>query len=419
MRRARALLSGFSAAACVSLATPLAHARQDQVLRPAHADDLVAASAARSAESERLRREADALAAEIAALRADLVAAGEARARQERLTQAARARAAALSEEETALADELARQHRALADILGALQRAARADPPALATRPRDAAAAARAALLLAEAAPALDARAEDLKARIDALRGLREASADARTAVADAETALAARRADTLALVERKAALERRLRGDADRAASRAAALAREAGNVRELINRLERDAAPLAPRTKPASAPSTPSAPHLALRGGPAPKPVAVAQAPRPRPGSGFARARGALRAPALGRVVRGYREGGGVLTEGVAWAVAPGAQIVAPYGGTVMFAAPFPNYGRLLILDVGDGYYIVMVGFGELHARASTSVVAGEPVGEMSQERDGREPELYLEIRRHGRSVNPAPWLGEDWT
>ncbi len=412
MRRARGLIASAVVAACCTLAAPLAHARQQQVLRPAHADDLVAASAARSAESERLRREADALAAEIAALRADLVVAGKARSRQERLTQVARDRAATLAQEETALADELARQRRALSEILGALQRAARADPPALATRPSDAAAAARAALLLAEAAPALDARAEDLKARIDALRGLREASADARTAVADAEAALAARRAETLALLDRKAALERRVRGDADRAAARAAALAREAGNVRELIDRLERDAAPLAPRAKPQA-----TTPPPALRGSPAPN---VAARPAvTAPASGFAHARGALAPPALGQMVRGYREGRGALTEGVAWVVAPGAQIVAPYDGTVMFAAPFPNYGRLLILDVGDGYYIVMVGFGELHARASTSVVAGEPLGEMSQATDGRERELYLEIRKHGQSVNPAPWLREDWT
>ncbi len=398
-----------AAAACALMAASPGGAQTHAAgLRPAHADMLDRASSEHASQSNALRSQADAVAAEINQLREELVAAGAERTRQEHAAANARARLARLSQNEDAQRSALAREEAALAQVLGALQRASRADPPALATRPHDAADAARAALLLAHAGPALEARAVELRANIDALEGLQAALSDARATLQTAEAQLDLRRAETLALIQRKQTLERSLRDKAAREAAHAEELAQEARSVRELIAAWRARDLETAPRLKPAA-------------------PTLVAPAPATPPstrGLRFAQARGALPPPAVGRVVRRFgTPGPSPHASGVTLQTAPGAQITAPFHGFVAYAEPLLNYRRLLILDVGDGYYIVMIGLGEVHVRTGQTVAAGEPVGEMPrQNRPGAAPEdreLYMEIRRHDEPVNPAPWLGTGWT
>ena len=88
-----------------------------------------------------------------------------------------------------------------------------------------------------------------------------------------------------------------------------------------------------------------------------------------------------------------------------------------MVAPCGGRVAFAAPFRSYGLLLIVDCGGGYHAVLAGFDRLDAKVGQQVAAGEPVGVMpgwEPGASGKRPSLYVELRRAGQPVNPAPWL-----
>jgi len=72
--------------------------------------------------------------------------------------------------------------------------------------------------------------------------------------------------------------------------------------------------------------------------------------------------------------------------------------------------------------LILNAGDGYHVVLAGMGRISVAAGQSVLAGEPIGAMSEARvastsaSGNEnaaPELYVEFRKDGKPVDPAPW------
>ena len=68
-------------------------------------------------------------------------------------------------------------------------------------------------------------------------------------------------------------------------------------------------------------------------------------------------------------------------------------------------------------LLIVDCGGGYHVVLSGFDRLDVKLGQSLVAGEPVGVMPTWEPGSEahrPALYVELRRDGTPVNPAPWL-----
>jgi murein hydrolase activator len=124
------------------------------------------------------------------------------------------------------------------------------------------------------------------------------------------------------------------------------------------------------------------------------------------------------GQLMAPVRGTVIRAWGEetDGGPAT-GVSYHAAPSAHVVSPCHGRVVFADRFRTYGLLLIVDCGGGYHAVVAGFDHLDVKVGQSVQAGEPVGVMpfwEAGGSGARPSLYVELRRDGQPINPAPWL-----
>ena len=119
-----------------------------------------------------------------------------------------------------------------------------------------------------------------------------------------------------------------------------------------------------------------------------------------------------------PVAGTLVRGFgdRTDGGPST-GLAYQAAPGARVVAPCGGRVVFAGPFRSFGQLVIIDCGGGFHFVLAGFARIDSAVGRKVEAGAPVGVMPDwdpGAPGRRPSLYVELRRAGQAVNPAPFL-----
>ena len=99
--------------------------------------------------------------------------------------------------------------------------------------------------------------------------------------------------------------------------------------------------------------------------------------------------------------------------------------GAIVTAPADGSVLYAGPFRSYGQLLILNAGDGYHVVLAGMSRINVAPGQSVLAGEPVGAMGEARvastsasgnANATPELYVEFRKDGKPVDPAPWWAD---
>ena len=86
-------------------------------------------------------------------------------------------------------------------------------------------------------------------------------------------------------------------------------------------------------------------------------------------------------------------------------------PGAQVIAPFDGVVLFAGPFKGYGNLLIIEHGDGYHSLLSGLERLDVGVGQNVLTGEPVGIMSTEGPQK---LYIEFRKEGQPVNPGSWF-----
>ena len=100
------------------------------------------------------------------------------------------------------------------------------------------------------------------------------------------------------------------------------------------------------------------------------------------------------------------------------GIAYQAAPAARVVAPCAGRVVYAGPFRSYGKLLILDCGRGYHVVLSGFDRLDAQVGQSIGAGSPVGVMpgwDPRATAARPALSVELRHAGEPINPLPFLG----
>ncbi|MBC7768969.1 MAG: peptidoglycan DD-metalloendopeptidase family protein, partial [Phycisphaerales bacterium] len=116
-----------------------------------------------------------------------------------------------------------------------------------------------------------------------------------------------------------------------------------------------------------------------------------------------------------PAEGRIISAYgaQANAGAPAQGVLLRTRVGAQVVSPAAGEVTYAGPFRSYGNVLILNLDGGYALILTGLGSVNARVGETVRSGQPVGEMSGS-DTPAPELYVEVRRDGRAVDPGRWL-----
>jgi murein hydrolase activator len=63
--------------------------------------------------------------------------------------------------------------------------------------------------------------------------------------------------------------------------------------------------------------------------------------------------------------------------------------------------------------LILNLDGGYALVLTGMSNVRVRAGDTVQRRQPIGEMPIS-DMTAPELYVEVRRDGRPIDPGRWL-----
>ena len=180
---------------------------------------------------------------------------------------------------------------------------------------------------------------------------------------------------------------------------------LAARATNIRELLARLK------APRSAPIPAP--PAARRAAIPAVPAVRDAAIEHgAPA---GLRTFPATGPITLPVASQLVGRYGEllDFGNTSRGIRLETRPGAQVVTPFDGKIVFAGPFRNYGQILIIEHRGGYHTLLAGLARIDASIGQWVLAGEPIGAMDP-RQNAKPTLYVELRRNGQPINPLPWI-----
>ena len=125
-------------------------------------------------------------------------------------------------------------------------------------------------------------------------------------------------------------------------------------------------------------------------------------------------FAKLRGKLAWPVAGKLVAAYGQtrAGGVKWDGMLVTGAQGAPVRAVYHGRVVYADWLSGLGLLTIIDHGDGY-LSLYGHNErLYKEVGERVTAGDTIATLGDSGGRPRPELYFEIRKAGRPVDPRP-------
>lgn len=371
---------------------------------------------AKEKEESRLKNEVKKRSREVASLRERMVETAEALQGAEKRIADINTEILRLESEEEEIVASLEGQQNNLGDVLAALQSLERSRPPAILVKPGDASAAARTALLLSEAAPAIEAKAALLKASLDSLRNVRASLNDERVAFEKTNAEVSDRRkvlAELLKEKQRERDVATRL---ARAAQTETAALASRATSLRGVLTRLEKFARSIVPRVKPALG-KRPEGPDSGPTDpGPRVSPPSQKRPPLVRrlPKKPFKSARGKLASPVIGNITGQFgktRPEGGKF-EGLRFSVADKAIVTAPYEGNIAFSRPWGPVGNLIVLDVSDGYHILLMGVSGFLVEEGQRVRAGEPIGTMS----GSNATLELEIRKDGEPVNPSLWLSD---
>ncbi|MER8929545.1 murein hydrolase activator EnvC [Mesorhizobium sp. M0859] len=334
-----------------------------------------------------------------------------------------------LKAQEQKIRASLAARRDVLAEVLGALQRMGLNPPPAILVKPEDALSSVRSAILLGAVVPELrqqtDMLLADLKeqsrvtASIEAER--------ARLTAAVGEQAAEKKRLGMLLEAKQKLAADTQTALAAEK--QRSATLAAKAGSLKELIASLEADRARKAADAAKAAEQKTADA-DKGPASAAAPTELAslpVLESNRLTAAAPFSALQGQIALPVTGRIKRrfGANDGNGAVMLGDMVATQSGAIVTAPADGNVLYAGPFRSYGQLLILNAGDGYHVVLAGMSRISVASGQSVLAGEPVGAMGEARvastsasknGNATPELYVEFRKDGKPVDPAPWWAD---
>ncbi len=427
-------------------------------------------------EREDSKRKAREISDELGRIRAEMVAAARAAQESEEVLSELEGQLSDLSSQEGDRREILRRRSEQMTGVLMALQRLARRPTEALIAQPQTPANTVRSAILMGAAIPQIQQSVGDLRGEVDMVGRLRNDVIEQKKRIASTTTRLLEEHERLKKLWERKFSLQSAAIAESEEAERRMSRLAEEAGDLRELMTRLEGErlrrlaeeaakiaaekaareaeviarknareaeiaaekaareaeiaarkaekerqtrevaeaaAARKAEQRAQAQAREKELAAQQALRTVEAAA-AAAAAAQTPKAEHPFSLSQGRMPFPARGQVTARFGQPNdvGVAGKGISIATRQGAQVVAPYDGLVAFSGPFRGYGLLLIIEHGEGYHTLLAGMSRIDATVGQRLLAGEPVGIMDP--DTSQPLLYVELRHNGQPINPLPWL-----
>lgn len=364
-----------------------------------------------------LRQEIDAIDRDRDTLNADLLRTAQRVRGLEAELDATEERLVRLRENVVGVRASLNERRGVLSEVLATLQRIGRRPPPALAVRPQDALAAVRSAMLLNAVMPEIRTEAEALAGDLQQLTGLHDEIAGERDRLQNDAQRLAEERSRVELLIAAKRQQMTASRAKLGAETKRAQELALAATSLQDLIGKLEAEIG--ATRQAAIDAAASDARSRSAHR-----SEDPFADPGRLSPAVHFTDTKGLLGLPVSGAALRGFGEddGFGARTQGASIAARSGASVTAPADGWVVYSGPFRSYGQLLILNAGGGYHVLLAGMERIDVDLGQFVLAGEPVAVMGTPKlasatmhdlGSTRPVLYIEFRKDGNSIDPAPW------
>lgn len=287
-----------------------------------------------------------------------------------------------LNKELTETQKEFDARKQEYAHTIGSLLRLKSLPPTAMFSGKQSASELVRTGRVMQNTNEALAARAKALKAESERLTKLKNQVGDRKKTVAREQANLNEKQRQLSADLKTRQRLQEKLARDHTSASAQVNKLTRESASLQELIGKLER-----APR---------------------------IAGSSRPAPSSTLGAARGRAQLPVVGQLTHkfGEKKNDNENWRGLVLSTRPGAAVVAPYGGEVVFTGPFRDYGRMVLLKHGDGFISLLAGLGSISVDLNQQLAKGEPIGSMP----GTKPSLYVELRERSKPIDPAQWFAK---
>ncbi len=389
-----------------------------------------------------------------------------------------------LQAQEEVLRGSLEKSHGSISTLLATMQRMGRNPPPVMVTKREDALKMVRSAMLLATAFPELRGQAMALSEKLGELVRVIDDSRKEGEHLRTETVRLEDNKLKLTNLLETRKRAQAERQDELTVIRKAAADIARNVTDFNELVSRLEKiersvaektqlgayerqlaaeaakvqsqvaaatpgnpppppptDGVPVSPVAPPAgtnadgAATTTAPPKKVAALGKPAEdlrpsitlqpgERLAMAAPGRIQPAVPFEQSKGRLLLPAAGRQIQSFgdRAQSG-RSDGIVIETRPGAQVVAPNDGWVMYAGEFRSFGQILIINGGGGYHVLLAGLSQIDAQVGQFVLAGEPVGVMvaapktaSTKTQETAPVLYVEFRKNQRPIDPGPWWAE---
>ena len=97
-----------------------------------------------------------------------------------------------------------------------------------------------------------------------------------------------------------------------------------------------------------------------------------------------------------------------------DGIDLAAPRGTEITAIRGGEVVYSGWQGGYGNTVVVRHEDGLESVYGHTSKIHVSAGDTIQAGTVIANVGSTGRSTGPHLHLEVRRHGKAVNPLPHL-----
>ena len=339
-------------------------------------------------KAQQATQEADKLNARTAALAARIQ-------QSEADIRAGEARIAIVNRMISAQQSRLAAEQGPVVRLTAALQSLSRRPPILTLLQPGSLTDSIHARAALSQVLPVIRERTASLRQELERSRHLKSMAVQANAALEASREKLGQQRLALRKLEVEKRLAAQNLSSGATLEAERATAMGEQARDISELMDELE---AAGSVRQRLASLPGP------VLR----PQKPGLGPAPVQDNGGGSHEGRPAYQLPVVGAVVTGFGEmsDSGVRSRGITIATQPGAQVVAPAKGRIVFAGPYNGFGQILIIDHGDGWTSLVTNLRHLSTSVGQDVVQGMPVGIAAS---GKAPSITIELRRQGRPVD----------
>lgn len=303
-----------------------------------------------------------------------------------------------------------------LIETLAALQNLALRPSEAVLVQPLSPVEVMRSSILLRGSVHALESRASSIRQSIEDISNQKKQIASRLQDLEKDNKILAQQQEDMKKLSQQKSTMYSQISSKSEEAKKKADMLASQAHNLRDLLEKLEkqkeiarRQMAEKARLAREQAADKMRKENHGLEVSYEAENSVTVPETPV----TGFSKAKGRLSRPARGPLVTAFHSelSKGVVSNGIDIKTAAKAQVIAPFDGTVIYAGPFKNFANLVIIDHGEGYTSLLSGLGETDTEVGQSLLAGEPVGTMPADTNSK---LHMEIRKNNHPVDPNEWI-----